>query len=276
MEEKLRDCESDDHHSMHLMQATKPQSDSSMTNDRSNSLEASCFTQSWRPDVQLTPSSQVKDLVYDRSVQSPESLPMDLLEYVCLSYMSQTLTWLEQGDNLQYARSGHWKLYMQWIRRCLDEHPSFDSKDLVAEANLKAARDEIASSESGSVVLTMIDVIGKNLRQIFMRETETLQLMVEGDLHRFYRSAFGISANRNIAEFIGLLADKNQGLSVLEIGGGSGGTTYNVLERLRNADGTSKAAKYRFTDVSPGFLAKAADKFSRDAAIMEFSKWNSS
>jgi hypothetical protein len=226
--------------------------------------------------VELISSSQIKDIICDRTVKSSDHLPIDLLEYICLVYMSQVHTWLKQSDNIQHAQSGHWQLYAQWIRSCIEQHPSLDPGSPLVEAKLKAARDTIASSESGSVVLGMIDLIGKNLRKIFTRETETLQVMVEGDLHRFYRSAFGISANPYIAQYIGLIADKKPGIRILEIGAGSGGTTYGVLERLRNEDGTSKAVKYNFTDISPGFLKKAAQKFSKDSAIMEFSTYTPS
>jgi ubiquinone/menaquinone biosynthesis C-methylase UbiE len=77
-----------------------------------------------------------------------------------------------------------------------------------------------------------------------------------------------------VAEYVGLVADTKPGISVLEIGAGTGGTTYHILERLRNEDGSSKAQKYFFTDISPGFLAKAAERFSKDASIMEFGTLN--
>jgi ubiquinone/menaquinone biosynthesis C-methylase UbiE len=88
------------------------------------------------------------------------------------------------------------------------------------------------------------------------------------------RGAFGTSFNTNVAEYVGLIADKKPGIRILEIGAGTGGTTFHVLERLRNEDGTSKAQNYVFTDISPGFLAKAAERFSKDAAIMEFTTLN--
>ena len=88
------------------------------------------------------------------------------------------------------------------------------------------------------------------------------------------RGAFGTSFNSNVAEYIGLISDKKPGLSILEIGAGTGGPTYHILERLRNEDGTSKAKRYFFTDISPGFLANAADRFSKDTSIMEFGSLN--
>jgi hypothetical protein len=72
-----------------------------------------------------------------------------------------------------------------------------------------------------------------------------------------------------------MLGHKKAGqLSVLEIGAGTGGTTRRILERLRNEDGSSMVAHYVFTDISPGFLANAAENFARDAAIMEFKIFN--
>ncbi|KAG2001143.1 hypothetical protein GB937_010464 [Aspergillus fischeri] len=77
------------------------------------------------------------------------------------------------------------------------------------------------------------------------------------------RGTSGTSFNTNVAEYVGLIADKSPGLRTLKNVAGTGGTTYYVLERL-------KVQNYTFTDFSPGFLAKAAERFSKDAAILEF------
>lgn len=92
--------------------------------------------------------------------------------------------------------------------------------------------------------------------------------------YHYSRGAFGTSFNTNVAEYIGLIADKSPGLQILEIGAGTGGTTHYVLERLRNSDSSSKAQSYTFTDISPGFLAKAAERFSEDVSILKFATLN--
>lgn len=84
------------------------------------------------------------------------------------------------------------------------------------------------------------------------------------------RGTSGTSFNTNVAEYVGLIADKSRGLRTLKNVAGTGGTTYYVLERLWNLDDTSKVQNYTFTDFSPGFLAKAAERFSKDAVILEF------
>ncbi|KAF2162689.1 hypothetical protein M409DRAFT_68977 [Zasmidium cellare ATCC 36951] len=99
--------------------------------------------------------------------------------------------------------------------------------------------------------------------------------MLEDDLlYTFYQGAFGASYNSNCAQYIGLIADKKPGIAVLEIGAGTGGATGHVLDRLRTESGSSKASRYYFTDISPGFPAKAQERFSTDAAIMEFGTLN--
>ncbi|KAH7480411.1 hypothetical protein FOMA001_g7495 [Fusarium oxysporum f. sp. matthiolae] len=161
------------------------------------------------------------------------------------------------------------------MRNIVKEFPPLPSTESQVTSEMESSRASIVLSKSGDVTVQMVDRTGENLSRIFTREVEPLQVITEGDLlYDFYRGAFGTSSNTNVAEYVGLVADKSPGVKILEIGAGTGGTTYHVLERLRNADGTSKAAKYCFTDISPGFLAKAADRFSADASIMEFKALN--
>ncbi|RKK71273.1 hypothetical protein BFJ69_g11121 [Fusarium oxysporum] len=161
------------------------------------------------------------------------------------------------------------------MRNTVKEFPPLPSAESQVTSEMESSRANIVLSKSGDVTVQMVDRTGENLSRIFTREVEPLQVMTEGDLlYDFYRGAFGTSSNTNVSEYVGLVADKSPGVKFLEIGAGTGETTYHVLERLRNADGTSKAAKYCFTDISPGFLAKAADRFSADASIMEFKAFN--
>ncbi|EAL92055.1 class I SAM-dependent methyltransferase [Aspergillus fumigatus Af293] len=72
------------------------------------------------------------------------------------------------------------------------------------------------------------------------------------ELHEARNKCILSNFNTNVAEYVGLIADKSRGLRTLKNVAGTGGTTYYVLERL------------------PGFLAKAAERFSKDAVILEF------
>lgn len=238
---------------------------------------ASCFEQIWHEDVDLLEPSHIKELVYKRTIpNADDESVLDLLEYVCLVHIVRCLDWLQTPEGkVHMPEDGFWKLYVEWMEVVKAVFPPLDADPAAVEAKLKSARERIALSESGDITVQMVDRIGDNLANIFMHKVEPLQVMTEGDLlYTFYRGAFGTSFNSNVAEYVGLVADKNPGLSILEIGAGTGGTTYHVLERLRNEDGSSKAKKYFFTDISPGFLAKAQERFVVDASIMEFGTCN--
>ncbi|KZL70949.1 polyketide synthase (beta-ketoacyl synthase domain-containing protein) [Colletotrichum tofieldiae] len=244
---------------------------------KTQETRASCFGQAWHEDADLLEPSQIKELVYKRTLKSKDDESvLDKLEYVCLVHIYRCLAWLESEEGKAFVpQDGFWKLYVEWMYDTIKQFPPLSASEAEIETELDASRKRIILSESGDITVQMVDRIGENLKRIFTREVEPLQVMTEGDLlYSFYRGAFGTSFNTNVAEYVGMIADKSPGIKILEIGAGTGGTTYHVLERLRNADGTSKAAKYCFTDISPGFLAKAADRFSNDASIMEFTTLN--
>ncbi|KAF5554613.1 polyketide synthase [Fusarium mexicanum] len=251
--------------------------DAGSTQQSGQDARASCFTQTWHEDVDLLEPLQIKDLIYKRTLKSKDDESvLDHLEFVCLVYTYRCLAWFDSEEGRAHVtQEGFWKLYVEWMCNTINEFPPLPPTESQVMSAMESSRASIVLSKSGDVTVQMVDRIGENLSRIFTLEVEPLQVMTEGDLlYDFYRGAFGTSFNTNVAEYVGLVADKSPGVKILEIGSGTGGTTYHVLERLRNADGTSKAAKYCFTDISPGFLAKAADRFSADASIMEFKALN--
>ncbi|KAK7927597.1 hypothetical protein PG985_004595 [Apiospora marii] len=219
---------------------------------------ASCFGQNWHEDVDLLQPNQIKEIVYSRTLKSKDDeTVLDKLEYVCLYHIYRCLDWFNGEGKDFVPQDGFWKSYVEWMHATIKDFPPLAEDPAEVQAELERCRDAIVHSPSGDITVQMVDRIGENLPKIFMREVEPLQVMTEGDLlYTFYRGAFGTSFNTNVAE------------------AGTGGTTYHVLERLRNPDGSSKAAKYFFSDISPGFLAKAAERFNTDASIMEFGTCN--
>ncbi|KAF7195680.1 Highly reducing polyketide synthase alt5, partial [Pseudocercospora fuligena] len=236
---------------------------------------ASCFTQEWHPNVDLLAPPKIREIIYNRTIpNADDDSVLDLLEYVCLVHIQRCLDWFEGEGKYHLPNDGFWKLYVQWMHDRVKEFPPVSSDAAEVERQMAAAKKRISTSHSGDITVQMVDRIGLNLSKIFTREVEPLQVMLENDLlYTFYQGAFGASYNSNCAEYVGLIADKRPGLSILEIGAGTGGTTGHILDRLRHGD-SSKASRYYFTDISPGFLAKAADRFVKDASIMEFGTLN--
>lgn len=113
--------------------------------------------------------------------------------------------------------------------------------------------------------LTFIGRCGPHLAEVLQGRLDPLQLLFPGSslttAEKLYQaSPFALAYNglvqMAVAAALKHLPTGNK-LRVLEIGGGTGGTTSYVLPKLP-ADQT----EYTFTDVSPLFTAKAAQKFS--------------
>ncbi len=122
------------------------------------------------------------------------------------------------------------------------------------------------------VEMNLIDRCGRALADALRGQADPLQLLFpDGSLteaeYMYQDSPFARLYNSMVARAVATAIETlpaDRPLRVLEIGGGTGGTTSAVLAHLRGRD-----AKYVFTDVSPMFLAKARDKF-RDFSFVEY------
>ena len=73
-----------------------------------------------------------------------------------------------------------------------------------------------------------------------------------------------------MGELVRHFAHKNPRAKILEIGGGTGGTTTYVLNALGSQE--PLAASYDFTDVSSGFFEAAQEKFSDWKNLVRYKK----
>ncbi|KAE8155307.1 hypothetical protein BDV25DRAFT_135054 [Aspergillus avenaceus] len=89
-------------------------------------------------------------------------------------------------------------------------------------------------------------------------------LMADGALRTFYEQTALIGPWN---EFASLLGHSSPHLRVLEIGGGTGGDTAVALKGLTSKDGDRLYSKYTFTDISPGFLLEARERFKAYPAM---------
>lgn len=108
--------------------------------------------------------------------------------------------------------------------------------------------------------------IGQNLTQILRGELDPLTVMLENDrLERYYRMYEQIQQTyQQTASYVRLLSNKNPGMSILEVGAGTGGATMFILEALTDVGvGPMRFTDYDFTDISAGFFDKAQKKFER-------------
>jgi len=117
--------------------------------------------------------------------------------------------------------------------------------------------------------------VGESLSSILRQRIDPLSVMVEDDrLERYYRTWEPIKQSyQQAAVFIKLLGNKNPLLNILEIGAGTGGATLPILEALSGTDNSlPNFANYDFTDLSPAFFEKAAEKLERWKELLTFKR----
>ncbi|KAJ0330269.1 hypothetical protein COL5a_003329 [Colletotrichum fioriniae] len=134
---------------------------------------------------------------------------------------------------------------------------------LVQTAWLKDGPEEIArlDREHGNTVeFRLMHAVGGALARVVQGESHLLlQVMQQDDLlNQFYmRNNTSVATNRAVGQLMKQIAFKFPRCNMLEIGAGTGGTTWSVLHAVDDLYDS-----YTFTDVSPAFFAAAAEKFA--------------
>ncbi|KAI0966399.1 hypothetical protein F4678DRAFT_484245 [Xylaria arbuscula] len=122
-----------------------------------------------------------------------------------------------------------------------------------------------------SIDLQLAQAVGENLPAIVRGDVPPLQVMMQdGMLDRLYVEGLGFrEANRDLAVLAGQLAHRYPDMKILEIGAGTGGATGNILPVIKDL-----FSSYTYTDISPGFFARARDVFEPYADRMVFKTLN--
>jgi acyl transferase domain-containing protein/NADPH:quinone reductase-like Zn-dependent oxidoreductase/2-polyprenyl-3-methyl-5-hydroxy-6-metoxy-1,4-benzoquinol methylase len=135
--------------------------------------------------------------------------------------------------------------------------------------------DLLARVESSSIDGRLLCNHGYHLEEIIRGQREALEVLTQDDmLDKYYSSHIGWdTAHQPLSSYLDLLAHKNPELKILDIGAGTGGTTGSLLRKLSGRHGASPRFRlYTYTDISPGFFGRAAEKFADWAPYMAFQK----
>lgn len=226
----------------------------------------------WRPDVDfLNPGALMRRTGIRRKGRV-------LLEHATAICILQTLDALEPLEN----PSGYLSKHVAWLQREKGRMLQGEWKQFAPEAKKWASMDTKKLEPIMDSVLAELDAFGdvdakgvarmsrristrQNVEDVFVKKLNPLQLLLEDNgLVSMYNVFRGVV---DTDDLFSLCAHAQPTLRVLEIGGGTGGTTSDILKALVSKEGTRMYSQYMFTDISSGFFAAAQERFKDYAGI---------
>ncbi|PGH19323.1 hypothetical protein AJ80_04076 [Polytolypa hystricis UAMH7299] len=200
------------------------------------------------------------------------------LELGAFIYMKRVLNNISPGEASTFAP--HLQKFYQFMRntykRVQDGEVIHQAQGVdwlnTSEEFERELLDRVSKSSTDGAVMC---VHGEKLVAIMRGEVLPQEVLMKDNLlHNFYHSGVGCAQVYNqLSQYMDLCAHKNPTIKILEIGGGTGGTTQPILEQLGGRNGTSpRFANYTFTDISTGFFGKAQEKFKEWAPFMMYAR----
>ncbi|KAK6948366.1 hypothetical protein Daesc_010132 [Daldinia eschscholtzii] len=228
----------------------------------------------WKPDISLLSKDAIERYCQEHTRDITGSGLDFEIETVCRYFISTALESITQASSI--TKKPHLQQYIQWAKLMGNEKVSttdFTKWPEFGNAELRPrVIEEFAASSAAKAGIVSF---GEALPRILTDEVDPLDFLFNsGVITEFYKSLlFKFTAHR-LAVYMDLVAHKNSDLKIIELGAGTGSTTGILLDTLARQGGhlgtLHRFTQYDFTDISPSFLAKAEEKFSRYADYMRF------
>ncbi|XP_044721361.1 KR domain-containing protein [Hirsutella rhossiliensis] len=232
---------------------------------------------SWKPDISLLSQAEIEEYCRHETQDMAGGCFDTKMEIICRHFLSRML------DDLALAPANlsrdHFNNYIKWAKAFLEHEsestltlektlPGFEEDDV----QRRHLVDEYASEGPQR---QLIASFGRKLVPMLAGELDPLEILFnDGLADSLYQSPlFSFTAHR-LAAYMDLLSHKSSDMKIIEVGAGTGSTTTVVLDALsrhgRFAGASARLGHYDFTDISPGFLAGAQEKYAAHAGRMRF------
>jgi acyl transferase domain-containing protein/NADPH:quinone reductase-like Zn-dependent oxidoreductase len=235
-----------------------------------------CFHTHWDTDPSLLSAEQVIDLCTPSSPPKEESEHVKRLEEAAFYYVERALKQVTT-NHLSKMPEHHQKLFSAitvFREAAYSGTLDYDTASWISADSIKQASvlEEVGSSGDEGGLLAQV---GENLGRILRQEVEPLSVMMANDrLSKYYRHNARMARQyEQSACYINLLAHKNPHLRILELGAGTGGASFVILNALGGSEGNlPRFASYDYTDISTGFFEKAREQAAAWGDLVSFKK----
>ncbi|KAL2063467.1 hypothetical protein VTL71DRAFT_5272 [Oculimacula yallundae] len=176
------------------------------------------------------------------------------LDAAAAYYMKKALVEMEGEDFSKLPF--HLARFTNWAKKIVKSYQS------EIPAHPASLLEEVSTYNAQGELLCRI---GERIPAILRGEVQPLEIMLEGGLLSRHYEADVKNAylSHALGDLLDNLATMSPNLRILEIGGGTAGTTLPVLEGLSRNRDEPGFLSYTFTDISSGFFENARDKLSR-------------
>ncbi|KAI1146902.1 hypothetical protein F4825DRAFT_456023 [Nemania diffusa] len=168
--------------------------------------------------------------------------------------------------------------FFEWIKRKgrTDHSPMMEEARLLASnALLLPAIEELVSQAPDVIEVKIASLLHNNGADILYERKAGIDLIINKELLTpLYKTGLLMTGiYPQLSHVLSGLAHSNPNMSVLEIGGGTGGATRIAMGAFTRPNGVKAYSDYTFTDISAGFLSSAREAMS-DVRDMSFSVFN--
>ncbi|CAI7640288.1 unnamed protein product [Penicillium glandicola] len=243
-----------------------------------------CSAIEYKPDLHFLDSKSACALTSLDATDETEALYwVKRLQLATMLYVMDALDELKDIDvmklDLHMRRFFAWMEHMKGMltRNEIIHLPYSEFQEISQDKTLKEAigKEIEAHSAEGAITARM----GRNIAQIVRQKTDPLHLMFGQDavMEQVYKEGLHLyNLPQHLQSHLSLLRHQHSELNILEIGGGTGSFTAEVLAILSPDLAKSKGniASYTFTDISSGFFEKAKNRFQAWSDIMRFQSLN--
>lgn len=243
-----------------------------------------CTAIQYKPDIHFLESHAACEMTSLASINEAEELYwIKRLQLATMIYVMDALDACKEID--AKCLDSHLQRYLEWMKHFKEKlikneiiHlPYAEFERFIQDDGLKEAIGQEIESHSAEGAITAR--MGRNMSQVLKGEINPLDLMFGQDsvMEQVYKEGLDVfNLPQHLRNHLSLIRHQRSELRILEIGGGTGSLTAEVLGILSPDPTKSKGniSSYTFTDISSGFFEKAKQRFQPWSDIIKFQAFN--